>query len=90
MRRISTTKAFARQVTDTIAGKIRWPATPEQRKQAEADLAAAAAIPESGDAYGRLLASRNDWLSRWKRAHPELVAEAEAKAAAAAADKEEN
>jgi hypothetical protein len=77
MRRISTTKAFARQVTDTIAGKIRWPATPEQRKQAEADLAAAAAIPESGDAYSRHLASGEDWLSRKRREHPEAFANEE-------------
>jgi len=65
MKKISTTRAFADLVLATNAGKIKWPLTKEQRAQ----LAADAAEPPSGDAYGRLLASGNDWLSRFRREH---------------------
>ena len=66
-------KAFARQVADTIAGKLRW-ATPRPpanplTKAALAELADLRANPHEGDAYGRHLASGNDFLSRITREH---------------------
>jgi transposase len=77
MRRISTSKAFARQVTDTLSGKVRWPLTPEQRARIAADLAEAASQPSAADAYSRHLASGEDWLSRKRREHPEAFANEE-------------
>jgi hypothetical protein len=69
VRKISTTRAFADLVLATNAGKIKWPLTKEQRAQMAADAAEQATWPPSGDSYGRLLDSGEDWLSRFKREH---------------------
>jgi hypothetical protein len=77
VRKISTTKAFAALVEGTLSGKIRWPMTPEQKAELAAEVAESAARAPVGDAYGRWLASGNDWLSRKRREHPEAFAKAD-------------
>jgi hypothetical protein len=70
VRKISTTKAFAALVTDTLSGKVRWPLTAEQRAALAADAAEQDELPPLlGSAYDRLLDSGEDWLSRFKREH---------------------
>jgi hypothetical protein len=63
----------AKLVLDTLAGRKVWPRpkpTPlsdEERAKLDAEYAKAAAEPDPRDAYGRWLASGNDFLSRLKR-----------------------
>jgi hypothetical protein len=62
----------AKLVLDTLAGRKVWPRQPtpldeRERAKLEAEYAKAAAEPDPRDAYGRWLASGNDFLSRLKR-----------------------
>lgn len=70
MKPRKTTQAFAQLVTDTIEGRIRWVRSKPLCDKERAEIAEMQASPTTPrDAYGRWLASGQDFLSRFKREH---------------------